>query len=91
MRNRARRNGKQIQKELEEPVDLYELELEKYIEFVVKEVRKAGNVKRYHNNIFSYSLQLSHPIIYSNSAITLLTNWSIVTGFLIKHPISLDG
>jgi uncharacterized membrane protein len=30
-----------LEKELEEPVELDELELEKYIEFVVKEVRKA--------------------------------------------------
>jgi hypothetical protein len=32
----------EIEKELEEPVDLDEMELEKYIEFVVKEVRKGG-------------------------------------------------
>jgi uncharacterized membrane protein len=32
----------ELEKELEEPVDLDELELEKYIEFVVNEVRKAG-------------------------------------------------
>ena len=31
-----------LEKELEEPVKLDELELEKYIEFVVKEVRKAS-------------------------------------------------
>jgi hypothetical protein len=31
-----------LEKELEEPVELDELELERYIEFVVKEVRKAG-------------------------------------------------
>jgi hypothetical protein len=31
-----------LEKELEEPVELDELELEKYIEFVVKEVRKVG-------------------------------------------------
>jgi hypothetical protein len=30
-----------LEKELEEPVKLDELELEKYIEFVVKEVRKS--------------------------------------------------
>jgi hypothetical protein len=31
-----------LEKELDEPVKLDELELEKYIEFVVKEVRKAS-------------------------------------------------
>jgi hypothetical protein len=31
-----------LEKELEEPVKLDELELEKYIEFVVKEVRKVS-------------------------------------------------
>lgn len=31
-----------LEKELEEPVELDELELERYIEFVVREVRKAG-------------------------------------------------
>jgi hypothetical protein len=36
------RDKYELEKELEEPVDLDELELEKYIEFVVKEVRKAG-------------------------------------------------
>ena len=36
------RDKEQLEKELEEPVELDELELEKYIEFVVKEVRKAG-------------------------------------------------
>jgi hypothetical protein len=40
------RDKDELEKELEEPVDLDELELEKYIEFVVKEVRKAGKVKR---------------------------------------------
>jgi hypothetical protein len=30
-----------LEKELEEPVKLDELELEKYIEFIVKEVRKS--------------------------------------------------
>ena len=40
------RDKYELEKELEEPVDLDELELEKYIEFVVKEVRKAGKVKR---------------------------------------------
>jgi hypothetical protein len=28
---------------------------------------------------------------YSNSVFTLLTKYSIVTGFLIKHPIIIDG
>ena len=32
----------ELEKELEEPVELDELELEKYIEFVVREVRKVG-------------------------------------------------
>jgi hypothetical protein len=32
----------ELEKELEESVELDELELEKYIEFVVKEVRRAG-------------------------------------------------
>jgi len=32
----------ELEKELEEPVELDEMELEKYIEFVVKEVRRAG-------------------------------------------------
>ena len=32
----------ELEKELEEPVELDELELEKYIEFVVKEVRNAS-------------------------------------------------
>ncbi|HET6799408.1 MAG TPA: hypothetical protein VFH25_02490 [Nitrososphaeraceae archaeon] len=36
------RDKDELEKEFEEPVDLDELELEKYIEFVVKEVRKAG-------------------------------------------------
>lgn len=36
------RDKGELEKEFEEPVDLDELELEKYIEFVVKEVRKAG-------------------------------------------------
>jgi hypothetical protein len=36
------RDKDELEKELEEPVDLDELELEKYIEFVVKEVRKVG-------------------------------------------------
>jgi hypothetical protein len=36
------RDKEELEKEFEEPVDLDELELEKYIEFVVKEVRKAG-------------------------------------------------
>ena len=33
----------ELEKELEEPVELDEIELEKYIEFVVKEVRKGGS------------------------------------------------
>lgn len=40
------RDKYELEKNLEEPVDLDELELEKYIEFVVKEVRKAGKSKR---------------------------------------------
>jgi hypothetical protein len=36
------RDKDELEKELEEPVELDELELEKYIEFVVKEVRKAS-------------------------------------------------
>jgi hypothetical protein len=36
------RDTDELEKELEEPVELDELELEKYIEFVVKEVRKAS-------------------------------------------------
>src|SRR5919107_1882721 len=39
------RDTNELEKELEEPVELDELELEKYIEFVVKEVRKQANVK----------------------------------------------
>ena len=31
-----------VEKELEEPVELDEMELEKYIEFVVREVRKGS-------------------------------------------------
>ena len=31
-----------LEKELEEPVELDKMELEKYIEFVVREVRKAS-------------------------------------------------
>jgi hypothetical protein len=33
----------ELEKELEEPVELDDMELEKYIEFVVKEVRKGGS------------------------------------------------
>jgi hypothetical protein len=36
------RDKYELEKELEEPVELDEMELEKYIEFVVKEVRKTG-------------------------------------------------
>jgi hypothetical protein len=36
------RDKVESEKELEEPVELDERELEKYIEFVVKEVRKIG-------------------------------------------------
>jgi hypothetical protein len=36
------RDTHELETELEEPVDLDELELEKYIEFVVKEVRKGS-------------------------------------------------
>ena len=36
------RDKYELEKELEEPVDLDEMELEKYIEFVVKEVRKGS-------------------------------------------------
>jgi hypothetical protein len=36
------RDKQDLEKELEEPVELDEMELEKYIEFVVKEVRKTG-------------------------------------------------
>jgi hypothetical protein len=36
------RDKVELEKELEEPVELDERELEKYIEFVVKEVRKTG-------------------------------------------------
>ena len=36
------RDKQELEKELEEPVELDEMELEKYIEFVVKEVRKTG-------------------------------------------------
>jgi hypothetical protein len=36
------RDKYELDKELEEPVELDEIELEKYIEFVVKEVRKTG-------------------------------------------------
>ena len=36
------RDTYELEKELEKPVELDELELEKYIEFVVKEVRKAS-------------------------------------------------
>jgi hypothetical protein len=32
----------ELEKDLKEPVELDELELEKYIEFVVKEVRKGS-------------------------------------------------
>ena len=46
------RDKDELEKELEEPVDLDELELEKYIEFVVKEVRKQAKLND-HNNIFS--------------------------------------
>ena len=36
------RDKYELEKELEEPVELDEMELEKYIEFVVREVRKTG-------------------------------------------------
>jgi hypothetical protein len=36
------RDKYELEKELEEPVELDDIELEKYIEFVVKEVRKTG-------------------------------------------------
>jgi hypothetical protein len=36
------RDKYELEKELEEPVELNEMELEKYIEFVVREVRKTG-------------------------------------------------
>jgi hypothetical protein len=36
------RDREELEKELEEPVELDELELEKYIEFVVREVRKSS-------------------------------------------------
>jgi hypothetical protein len=36
------RDKYELEKELEEPVGLYEMELEKYIEFVVREVRKGS-------------------------------------------------
>jgi hypothetical protein len=36
------RDKSELEKEMEEPVELDEMELEKYIEFVVKEVRKTG-------------------------------------------------
>jgi hypothetical protein len=36
------RDKVELEKELEEPVELDEMELEKYVEFVVKEVRKTG-------------------------------------------------
>ena len=36
------RDTHELETKLEEPVDLDELELEKYIEFVVKEVRKGS-------------------------------------------------
>jgi hypothetical protein len=35
------RDKYELEKELEEPVELDDMELEKYIEFVVKEVRKT--------------------------------------------------
>jgi hypothetical protein len=74
------RDQYELEKELEEPVELDELELEKYIELVVKEVRKG-----------SKALITSILIIYSNSDFTLLIRFGIVTGFLIKHPILNDG
>ncbi len=36
------RDKDELEKELEEPVELDELELEKYVEFVVREVRKGN-------------------------------------------------
>jgi hypothetical protein len=39
---KVNRDKYELEKELEEPVELDETELEKYIEFVVKEVRKIG-------------------------------------------------
>ena len=36
------RDREELDKDLKEPVELDEKELEKYIEFVVREVRKAG-------------------------------------------------
>ena len=36
------RDKYELEKELEEPVELDEMELEKYIEFVVREVRKGS-------------------------------------------------
>ena len=38
------RDTDELEKEFEEPVELDEMELEKYIEFVVKEVRKGGKL-----------------------------------------------
>jgi hypothetical protein len=37
------RDKYELEKELEEPVELDEMELEKYIEFVVREVRKVSH------------------------------------------------
>jgi hypothetical protein len=36
------RDKYELEKEMEEPVELDDLELEKYIEFVVREVRKGA-------------------------------------------------
>jgi hypothetical protein len=36
------RDKYELEKELEEPVELDEMELEKYIEFVLREVRKGS-------------------------------------------------
>jgi hypothetical protein len=40
--NQVSRDKYELEKELEEPVELDELELEKYIEFVVNEVKKGS-------------------------------------------------
>jgi hypothetical protein len=40
------RDKYELEKELEEPVELDEMELEKYIEFVVREVRKGSKPRQ---------------------------------------------
>ena len=60
-----------LDKDLEEPVELDEMELEKHIEFVVREVRKKGvNIKHKscfifnRSNTCSFATCINSPILF---------------------------